>query len=280
MTSVVAPSASLRRPGPDPLVIGHRGASASVPENTLPAFAASWATGAAWVEADTQPTADGVPVIIHDATVDRTTTGNGPVRSLTAGQLATVEILGLAGERVPTLTQLLAQLTAERQLLLEIKGEHSLSEITQVLRECEASSYPERVFVQSFEVPVLERLRSLAPARDVGLLVEELHADPLARCAEIGAVAYNPNYRAVLERPEVVPPLRAAGIAVAVWTCDDPAGWAQLTAAGVDAIITNTPGELLAWQSAGGRSAEHVAATEDALRVGPSRDVQSVEHGG
>ena len=70
-----------------------------------------------------------------------------------------------------------------------------------------------------------------------------------AAAAQLGAVAYNPEYRAVLDRPAVVPQLRAAGIAVAVWTSDDPAEWAALTEAGVDAIITNTPAELLAWQA-------------------------------
>ena len=92
-------------------------------------------------------------------------------------------------------------------------------------------------------------LRALAPDRPRGLLVERLDADPLARCRELGAAAYNPPFRDVLGRPHVVADLRAAGITVAVWTCDDPAGWASLTDAGVDAIITNTPADLLAWQA-------------------------------
>ena len=71
-----AAPASLRRPGRDAIVIAHRGASADVPENTLPAFEAAWAAGARWVEADTQPTADGVAVILHDDDLDRTTTGS------------------------------------------------------------------------------------------------------------------------------------------------------------------------------------------------------------
>ena len=62
------------------------------------------------------------------------------------------------------------------------------------------------------------------------------------------AAAYNPDYREVLANPEAVRALRAAGIAVAVWTADDPADWETLTTAGVDAIITNTPAGLLAWQ--------------------------------
>ena len=69
-------------------------------------------------------------------------------------------------------------------------------------------------------------------------------------CRELGAVAYNPDHRALRERPEVVADLHAAGIAVVVYTSDDPQDWAFLTHLGVDGIVTNTPGELVAWQAA------------------------------
>src|SRR3954471_16110732 len=77
MSAPIDPLPTLRRPGRHAVVIGHRGASADVPENTLPAFAAAWESGAPWVEADTQPTSDGVPVILHDDDLDRTTSGSG-----------------------------------------------------------------------------------------------------------------------------------------------------------------------------------------------------------
>ena len=231
-------------------MIGHRGASAGVPENTLPAFLASWATGAPWVEADTQPTADGVPVLLHDADLDRTTSGHGAIRDLVAADLAGIGIRGLPGERVPTLAAVLELLDDTRFLLLEIKGEHRSWEVAEILRVCADSGRDDRVLLQSFEVPVLEHLRELAPGRPFGLLVEEPDDDPVARCAALGAVAYNPPYRVALEHPGLVTRLRDAGITVVVWTCDDPAGWSGLTAAGVDAVITNNPGDLLAWQAA------------------------------
>jgi glycerophosphoryl diester phosphodiesterase len=95
-------------------------------------------------------------------------------------------------------------------------------------------------------------VRAIEPAEAVGLLVERLDDDPIAVSRELGAAAYNPEYREILRRPDVVPRLRAAGLTVAVWTCDDPGDWARLTQAGVDAIITNTPAELLAWQRSRG----------------------------
>lgn len=241
--------------------MAHRGASAVVPENTLPAFLAAWESGATWVEADTQPTADGVPVILHDDALDRTTTGFGPVRSCTVEQLAALSVPGLPDAHVPQLRELIDLLTPERALLLEIKGEHSAKEVSAVLEVSRASEYADRVFVQSFEISVLQHLSAIEPTVPFGLLVEKIDPDPVARCRAIGAVAYNPDYREVLARPEVVPELRQAGITVAVWTSDDPSEWELLTNAGADAIITNTPAELLAWQaeSAGraGRGRHH-----------------------
>jgi glycerophosphoryl diester phosphodiesterase len=240
---------ALRRPGAAAVVVAHRGDSAHVPENTLPAFVGAWAAGARWVEADTQPTADGVPVILHDQDLERTTSGSGLIRELPAASLAALGVPGLPGARIPRLSELLDLLTPDRNLLLEIKGEHSRDQVrvvVEAIRDCERS---DRVLLQSFEVSALQHLRAIDPDLPLGLLVEQLDTDPVGRCAHLGATAYNPDYRAVLDNPEVVPSLRAAGIAVAVWTSDDSAEWAALTTAGVDAIITNTPAELLAWQA-------------------------------
>jgi len=239
----------LHRSGEAAIVVAHRGASAHVPENTLPAFAAAWAAGALWVEADTQPTADGVPVILHDPDLHRTTTGSGPVREHSVASLASVEVLGLPDACVPTLSELLALLTPERAVLLEIKGEHSRGDVAAIVEAVRNCRYGDRVFLQSFEVSALAELAAIAPRRPFGLLVTKLDDDPVGRCAQLGATAYNPHYRAVLSNPDVVSQLRATGISVAVWTSDDPADWATLTAMGVDAIITNTPAELLAWQA-------------------------------
>src|SRR4029077_3048407 len=68
-------------------VVGHRGAAGIAPENTLPSFEAAWAAGVAWVETDARLTSDGVPVIMHDATLDRTTTGQGPLSAVTWDEL-------------------------------------------------------------------------------------------------------------------------------------------------------------------------------------------------
>jgi glycerophosphoryl diester phosphodiesterase len=72
--------------------------------------------------------------------------------------------------------------------------------------------------------------------------------DPVGSCREVGAVACNPDYRAVQDRPAIVGRLHAVGLSVSVWTADAPADGAALTRAGVDGILTNTRAELLRWQ--------------------------------
>ncbi|WP_395729505.1 glycerophosphodiester phosphodiesterase [Nakamurella sp.] len=239
---------TLRHHGGPPWVIAHRGASARRPENTLSAFLAAWHAGVVWVEADTQPTADGVPVLLHDRDLDRTTTGRGPVRAARRGDVARLTVRGWPGEWVPRLAELLAMLTPTRALLLELKGYHTSAQVRTVLGEIDEAGVTDRVLLQSFEVEVLRELHRADPDRPFGLLVTELDADPVARCRDLGAGYYHPSAGALLRRPDVVPALHAAGIGVACWTADDPGQWAALTGAGVDGIITNRPTELATWQ--------------------------------
>lgn len=251
----MAPAESLLRRGSSPIVIAHRGASARAPENTMPAFTAALAAGAAWIETDVQPTADGALVLLHDDDVDRTTDGNGPVRSLPWREVAALDAgawfgTEFAGTPVPLLEDLLAQITGGRRLLLEIKGEHTSSQLARLLATLDETHTSDRVLMQSFEIPVLKRLRSLRPDEPLGVLVEEIDADPVARCRELGAVAYNPDYQQLLAHPDIVADLHAAGVALMPWTADEPADWAALTGLGVDGIITNRPADLLTWQAA------------------------------
>lgn len=240
-----------------PWVIAHRGASAREPENTMQAFHAAWECGTPWIEADVQPTLDNVPVILHDDELDRTTNGHGPVRSRSAGEVGSLDAGSwfTAGDnsphgatRVPLLAELMSALDRHRSLLLEIKGEHTREQVRAEMEVVWNSGCNDRVLFQSFETSALEHVRSIEPGRPVGLLVEQLHQDPVAACAALGAVTYNPQHGLLRDRPELVEALHAADIAVCVWTADDPADWEFLTGLGVDGIITNTPGELLAWQ--------------------------------
>ncbi|MFJ7125495.1 glycerophosphodiester phosphodiesterase [Streptomyces sp. NPDC098101] len=248
------------RPAGAPLtVFAHRGASSAAPENTLVSDEVARRGGAKWIENDVQPSKDGVPYILHDATVDRTTDGTGAVRSLSSEQLDALDAgswfaPAYAGARVPTLAAQLADLRERGgNLLLEIKGRHSRAEVARIVREVRDQDMAARVFVQSFDVTALRYVRELAPELPLGLLRDTVDADPVALSGELGLSAYNVSHVALERRPEVVGALHAAGVAVNVWTVDAPARWKTMDALGVDGIITNRPAELAGWTA--GRSA-------------------------
>ena len=156
------------------------------------------------MEADTQPTADGVPVLLHDRDLNRTTSGRGPVRAAPLRDVASLTVRGWPGVWVPRLAELLAMLTPTRALLLELKGYHTSRQIHAVLDEIDVAGVADRVLLQSFEVEVLRELRRAVPDRPFGLLVSALDADPVARCRELGARYYNPAAGPLLGRPTVV----------------------------------------------------------------------------
>ncbi|WP_432044189.1 glycerophosphodiester phosphodiesterase [Streptomyces cadmiisoli] len=251
------PPRSYIRPAGSPLtVIAHRGASSAAPENTLVSQEIARRGGADFIENDVQPSKDGVPYILHDTTVDRTTDGAGPIRSLTSAQLDGLD----AGSwfaphykeaRVPTLAAQLDDLrTRGGDLLLEIKGSHTKAEVATIVDTIRAHGMTGRVFVQSFEVDALRYTYELAPDLPLGLLRSNLDADPVALAKELHLAAYNPQDSAISKNPSVIADLHKAGVAVMVWTVDSADRWKSLESAGVDAIITNRPTELIGWNNA------------------------------
>lgn len=241
----------LRPAGAPPTVIAHRGASADAPENTMPAFELGFAH-ARWLETDVQPTVDGVPVLLHDDDVDRTTDGHGPVRQTSYAGLRKLDAGTWfapehAGVRVPALSELLAALPDDARVLLEIKGPHTDAQLTAILDAVEGSDVDDRVLLQSFERDELARLHRMRPGRPLGLLTEQWDDDPVAACAAYDAIAYNPGYRLWRGRQKDLDRLHEHGIASAPWTADDPADWRWLDDMGIDAIITNRPAALAGW---------------------------------
>ncbi|MFE7486332.1 glycerophosphodiester phosphodiesterase family protein [Kitasatospora sp. NPDC057541] len=254
--TALAPGGWLRPAGSPLTVFAHRGASSAAPENTLDSDEVARRGGAEWIENDVQPSKDGVPYVLHDDTVNRTTNGKGRIRDLTAAQLDALDAGSwfgptYAGARVPSLAAQLEDLrTRGGNLLLEIKGAHTRDEVARIVKEVRDHGMTGRVFVQSFEVDALRYTRELAPELPLGLLRGDLDADPVAISKELGLSAYNPADGALASRPGVVKDLHAAGVAVNVWTVDSAARWKALEAAGVDGIITNRPAELAGWNSA------------------------------
>ncbi|GAB2669301.1 glycerophosphodiester phosphodiesterase [Kribbella swartbergensis] len=246
----------IRKPGAPLRVWAHRGASSSAPENTAASDEVARRARAEWIENDVQPTKDGVPVILHDTTVDRTTDGTGAIRSLTAAEVAGLDAgswfaPAFAGQRVPTLgSQLDGLRTRGGNLLLEVKGAHTRESVARIVQEIHGRGMSSRVFVQSFEPQHLRWVRELAPELPLGLLRSTLDPDPVAIAKDLELSAYNPSDGAFQTRPGIVAELHAIGVAVNVWTVDDANRWNALEKAGVDGIITNRPAELAGWNAA------------------------------
>jgi glycerophosphoryl diester phosphodiesterase len=257
VTPAVTPGARWIRPAGTPMtVFGHRGAASAAPENTLVSDEVARRGGAEWIEDDVQPSRDGVPYVLHDDTVNRTTDGTGRIRDLTAAQLDALDAgswfaPSYAGTRLPTLAAQLDDLRIRGgRLLLEIKGPHTRDEVARIVQVVREHGMTDRVFVQSFQEEALRHTRELAPELPLGLLRSTLDPDPVATARDLGLSAYNPADEALATRPGVVKDLHAAGVAVNVWTVDQPARWKVLEAAGVDGVITNRPAELVGWNEA------------------------------
>ncbi|GAB1693824.1 glycerophosphodiester phosphodiesterase [Krasilnikovia sp. M28-CT-15] len=242
--------------------VAHRGYSAVAPENTLPALAAGVLAGATFIEFDVRTSADGVPVVIHDRTLERTTTGTGFVWELTAAELTALDAgswfsPAYAGTPVPTLAQALdllrphaAETGGGVELLLEIKPPASLDQVRAILDLVAERGLLARTVVQSFDKEVVRRAGEAAPDVRRGLLREPFDADQVTVAKELGVVFCNPSVAAVLAEPETVAGLADVGIAVMPWTANDLSGWPDLVAAGVAGLITDRVGELTGWSAA------------------------------
>ncbi|PJI93852.1 glycerophosphodiester phosphodiesterase [Luteimicrobium subarcticum] len=237
-------------------VIGHRGASAVAPQNTLAAFGAACRAGADAVELDVRRTADGALVVLHDARVDATTDGSGRVRALSAAQVGALDAgasfsPAFAGERVPFLADVLALLAAhDVGLLCELKGGWSPREVADVVAVLDGAGMAGRTLLQSFRRRTVRAAREAAPEIPRGLLVEVWTPGVLRACERLAVTSCNPSLRILQRRPGLPGDLHAAGFTATPWTLDDPADWTLAVDAGADGIITNDPGRLRTWLSA------------------------------
>jgi glycerophosphoryl diester phosphodiesterase len=243
----------LRRESEAPAVVAHRGHSALAPENTMAAVTGARAAGADWIEVDVRIAADGVPVVMHDPTVDRTTAGSGQVSGLTAEQIAALDAgswfgADFAGEPVPTFARVLDDLsTSGGRLLLELKHPHTRAEVELVLDMVRQAGIADRVAVQSFRPAILADVAAVAPSLPRALLAGTLHDDPVAICDELGLSSYHPAAVDVLDQPELVGALHDAGVATMVWTVNDEALWPRLAGLGVDGLISDRAGDVAEW---------------------------------
>ncbi len=234
-----------------PWIIGHRGASGDAPENTFAAFRLALEQGADLLETDVQLTADGVPVIIHDPTLDRTTSGHGLVAQTTFADIRTLDAgswfsPAYAGERVLTLDELLEWASGRVPVAIEIKngpiyypGIEDL--VVDALRR---HDMVHSSIVISFDHRAVLRARQLCPDLVAGVLFACAPLAPASLALEAQAQALLPHWSNLTT--EMVEDAHARGLAVCPWCVDDDREMRWVLAMGVDAVATNCPARLAA----------------------------------
>lgn len=231
------------------LRIGHRGSAGTHPENTIASFQRAVELGAGGIEFDVHRTGDGHLVVIHDPTLERTTSGRGLIRDLTLEQVQAADAGSwkapeFAGQRVPTLGEVIRQTPAQLRLFIELKA-GSLhypgieQELLQVLKNERAQ---ERSQVSSFDHHALRRLHELDPGLELGMLFDDHPIDPVGMARACGATALHPYWQWV--SPELVRAARSAGLRVYVWTVNQPEAIGMMKALGVDGIMSDYPDRI------------------------------------
>jgi glycerophosphoryl diester phosphodiesterase len=232
------------------LCIAHRGFSAAAPENTLAAVRKAVEAGADGCEFDVQLSRDGLPVLMHDATVDRTTNGKGKVGELLAAELQRLDAgswkdPAFAGEPVPTLLDALRALAgAGRTAVIEVKDAAATAAVVEAVRQ---AGMVDASVVVSFHEEALADIRAREPRLRCGLLVGGLRSGSVARRAERLAEQARACGAAILDlrypvlSAKLVAELHRSGFQVWGWTVNDAAVVAVLARWGVDAITTDHP---------------------------------------
>lgn len=237
-------------------VIAHRGVSGTYPENTLSAFQAAIDVGAEMVELDVSVSKDGIPVVVHDKTVDRTTDSEGDVQSFTLEELKGMEVGAwfseeFRGEEFPTLKESLELMKDEIAVNIEIKTEAVSDEIEdgivdkalQIVNELDMSS---SVIFSSFDYRVMEQLNVLDPTMPKALLYEASQsADllPSELVQKYQVDVFNCSYRQLSE--EWIKDLQLHQIPYLVYTVNEPELMEELIEKGVSGMFTDFPEELM-----------------------------------
>ena len=248
--------ATVMAAGPATLVAAHRGGAALWPENSLLAFRSALALGVDALELDLHLTADGEVVVLHDPSLDRTSTGTGAVRDLKLADLAAVRLEARDGavtaEQVPTFAQVLDLVAPTSAALLpEIKVDTNRQRYSgieeKVVALIRARGLLARTTIQAFQVETIRRLRELEPTARTMLLVARgdverdraRPAEAVRRARELGATDLGMNHRLI--DTDVMSAARAAGIRVSAWTVNEESDIRRMVDLGVDILMSDRP---------------------------------------
>ncbi|MBT3338825.1 MAG: glycerophosphodiester phosphodiesterase [Anaerolineae bacterium] len=227
---------------PSPTIFAHRGASAHAPENTLAAFELAREQGADAIELDVKLSADGIPVVIHDSTVDRTTNGSGSVSNLSLASLQ--ELDAGDGQRIPTLDEVFAAVGQDLYINVELTNYGSPNDalVEKVVEVIEKHALQERILFSSFFAKNLHRAAELLPDTPRGLLALPGLLGLWARIFGFRAKAYQAVHPSIKNvNAKMIARAHQRGKRVHVWTVNTADEMRQLVEWGVDGIFTDDP---------------------------------------
>ena len=231
-------------------IVSHRGARFEAPENTLAGFAYALRLGMTTVEFDVHLTKDDALVVIHDATVDRTTNGSGAVGEMTLAEIRALDARSIHTDwpepcPVPTFEEVLRALDGMPNMEVEIKRdtpENLEKVVAGVLRTMAEVGRTAGVTLTSFEPYALEVAMRLAPDQPRGFIGawtdEESFA--IAERYAVSRAAINLDHAT----PEIVARARAAGYYTVGWPCNSPEAAERVRACGFDAVCTDMPSTI------------------------------------
>lgn len=233
-----------------PLIIAHRGAKGEAPENTLAAFQLGMDQGCDAIELDIHLTSDRQVVVIHDATVERTTTGSGEVQAMTLAELKKLDAgswfsEAFAGEEIPTLAEVLELVPPKIMINIEMKGAPGKTGLVQALVELlREKQRIDSVVVSSFDYAALYELKKLEPGLRIGLLYmkERLSPADVKREAPVEIFSLHPHHEWIT--PEYVAEALEQGWILYPWTVNEEEQFREMLSAGVAGMITDYPGRL------------------------------------
>jgi glycerophosphoryl diester phosphodiesterase len=220
------------------LSVGHRGAAALEPENTLRGFRRAIELGCDFAECDVHLTRDSQLAVIHDATVDRTTNGSGPVGDFTMAELKQLDA-GLS-ERIPTLDEVLGTVRGHLKLLIELKGPGTEALAVQTVKQHGMQS---DVYFTSFHLDRIARVREIDSSLRTGALFSAPPTDACDRAVAAGASSisiHHPHVTAAL-----VQEARQKGLMFRAYNPDTAEEIYAMVALGVDGIGSNRPDILM-----------------------------------
>ena len=257
---------SAAAPGRVPLVIAHRGSSLAEPEHTLSAYRRAIEEGADALECDVRLTADSHLVCVHDRRVNRTSNGRGSVSTLELAELegldwgswkqeheGDLELPDRDRNMLLTLRALLTMVTAsDRPIGLVIETKHPTRyaglverKLAAMLAEFGWTDEGAPVRVMSFSYTALQRMRRLAPALPLVMLIEKRHHWPMLQGVIADDWILGPGIDLLRESPRFAAKLRATGRDLHVWTVNTAEDLQVCLDHGVKAVITDKPGDIL-----------------------------------